>query len=108
MDTAPGITNERTFVPLRVLVEAFGADVGWNESTRTVTVAYDDNTVSMTIDQKEYTINGETHTMDVAPFIDAKASRTLVPVRFMAEAMGFEVTAQSRTDGTTANVLFAN
>jgi hypothetical protein len=108
MDTVPIITSDRTFVPLRALVEAFDADVEWSDKDRTVTVDYDGQTIIMTIGQTTYTINGESHTMDVAPFIDAQAGRTLVPVRFMAEAMGFDVTAQSRDDGTTASVLFEN
>jgi|GEM_PF-2887314 len=37
-DVAPEIREGRTFVPLRVLSEAFGCQVDWNESTRTVTV----------------------------------------------------------------------
>ena len=38
MDVAPMIINDRTMVPVRAVAEAVGADVGWDNSTRTVTV----------------------------------------------------------------------
>jgi len=38
MDTAAQVLNERTLVPARFVAEAFGCEVGWNNSTRTVTI----------------------------------------------------------------------
>lgn len=38
MDVAPKIINDRTMVPVRAIAEAIGANVGWNDSTRTVTI----------------------------------------------------------------------
>lgn len=104
IDTAALIKNERTFVPYRALAEAFGAKVEWNEKDRTVTTEMDGKKVVMTIDKKEYKVNDKEMTMDVAPYI-AK-DRTLVPVRFVAEALGFKVTPTYNTDGTTASVVF--
>lgn len=37
-DTAATIKNGRTYLPIRAVLEAFGAEVGWNGSTQTVTV----------------------------------------------------------------------
>ena len=104
IDTAALIKNDRTFVPYRALAEAFGAKVEWNEKDRTVTTEMDGKKVVMTIDKKEYKVNDKEMTMDVAPYI-AK-DRTLVPVRFVAEALGFKVTPTYNTDGTTASVVF--
>lgn len=104
IDTAALIKNERTFVPYRALAEAFGAKVEWNEKDRTVTTQMDGKTVVMTIDKKEYKVNDKEMTMDVAPYISG--DRTLVPVRFVAEALGFKVTPTYNTDGTTASVVF--
>ena len=67
-------------------------------------VLVDGKKVVMTIDKKEYKVNDKEMTMDVAPYI-AK-DRTLVPVRFVAEALGFKVTPTYNTDGTTASVVF--
>lgn len=105
IDAAPYIKMDRTFVPIRALVEDFGAKVDWNEKDRTVTVELDGNKVVMTIGSKDYTMNDAKKTMDVAPEI--VNSRTMVPVRFVAEGLGFTVTPTYNTDGTTASVVFS-
>lgn len=108
MDTVPVIKSDRTFVPLRALSEAFGATVQFDEAKRTVTVDLDGKKVVMTVDKKDYTVDGKAGTaMDVAPYIDSN-SRTMVPVRFVAEALGFTVEPTYNADGTTASVLFTN
>ena len=38
-----------------------------------------------------YWVNGQMSEMDVAPFIDPRYNRTVVPLRFVAEAMGLQV-----------------
>jgi len=40
LDQPPVIVNKRTFVPIRFIAEAFGADVQWDETTKTVTIVY--------------------------------------------------------------------
>jgi hypothetical protein len=40
LDVAPAIVAGRTFVPLRFVAEAFGADVAWNATTRTATIQF--------------------------------------------------------------------
>ena len=48
-------------------------------------------TVLLKIGSKIITINGEEKEMDVAPFIEPKSGRTLVPIRFISEAFGADV-----------------
>ena len=105
IDAAPIIENNRTFVPFRALAEAFGATVAFDEATQTVTAELDGVTVVMTIGAAEYTVNGVAKTADVAPFING--SRTMVPVRFVAEAFGIKVTPTYDENGATADILFA-
>ena len=38
LDAAPVIEEDRTFVPVRAVSEALGAEVTWDEETRTVSV----------------------------------------------------------------------
>ena len=38
LDTAPCIISERTMMPIRAVVEAFGYKVGWDAATRTVLI----------------------------------------------------------------------
>ena len=39
MDTTAVIANDRTYAPIRYLAEYFGYEVGWDEATRTVSLA---------------------------------------------------------------------
>jgi hypothetical protein len=36
----PLILNSRTMLPLRFIAETLGADVQWEESTKTITITY--------------------------------------------------------------------
>jgi len=81
-DVAPVIVDNRTMVPIRVITEALGGAADWNEATRTVTLRIDGKILRMTIDQ---TIAG----FDAAPVIIH--SRTYVPIRYVAEALGANV-----------------
>ena len=38
LDTAPIILNNRTCLPIRAVAEAFGASVGWDDTTKTVSI----------------------------------------------------------------------
>lgn len=105
MDTAPFISNSRTYVPIRALGEAFGAEVSWNGSSRTVTITLDGRTIVMYMGSVTYFVNGDVMEMDVEPQI--VDSRTCVPVRFVTEAAGFRVTPHySPFDHTTEAVQF--
>ena len=103
-DAAPYIANDRTYVPFRALGEALGAKVVWDNDARTVTYTLGDTEIVMTIGDTTYTINGVEKTMDVAPEITG--DRTYVPVRFVAEGLGFKVTPLYADNGTTASVVF--
>ena len=104
IDAAPIVQNSRTYVPFRALAEAFGAEVAYDEATQAVTATLGSNTVVMTIGSATYTVNGEEKTADVAPFISG--GRTMVPVRFAAEAFGSKVIPTYDDNGATADVLF--
>ena len=41
-DVPPKLINSRTYIPLRAVCEAMGAEVGWDEETRTVQVSASD------------------------------------------------------------------
>lgn len=107
IDAAPFVNADmRTMVPFRALAEDFGATVEWNEKDRTITTELDGVKVVMTVDKKEYTVNGEEKVADTAPVI--QGDRTLVPVRFVTEALGFKVTpTYDASNGATKSVLFS-
>ena len=96
-DVEPQIINSRTMVPLRAIFEALGATVEWDDKTKTVTAVRGDVTIKMTIGKDSFTRNDETVSLDSpATIVD---SRTLVPVRAIAESFGATVgwIAESKT-----------
>ena len=88
-DVDPIIENDRTLVPIRAIFEQMGANVSWNEETKTATVEKNGTTIIFTIDKNTAYINGTETQMDVpARQINW---RTLVPVRFLSENLGYDV-----------------
>lgn len=106
LDVAPYVKDSRTYVPLRALAQSFGAEVNWDEKTGEITVDGNGTKVVLEVGKTTYTVNDNEKTMDVAPELDSAAGRTLVPVRFVAEALGYTVTAIYGADGTTSSVYF--
>ena len=98
----------RTMVPARILAETFGGTVEFDEvdGVQTVSIVNGDTTIEMTVGSADYTINGEAaKAMDTEPVI--VDGRTYVPVRFVAEGLGLDVTPLYDAEtGTTASVVF--
>ena len=106
-DAAPYVdSNWRTMVPIRALMEAFDAEVVWDEANPdVVTVNYDGGTqIIMNVGDETYTINGEEGEMDTVPVNNN--GRVYVPIRFVAEGIGFHVTPLYDANGLTASVVF--
>lgn len=88
-DVPPVNVEDRILVPVRAIFEAMGADVSWDETTKTVSSTLGDVAVSMTIDGTVITVNGKEKTLDVPPKIIS--DRTMVPVRAVSESFGANV-----------------
>ena len=87
--TSAKIYNDRTYIPIRSLIEGVGGSVEWDGQTQTITMNLWDKFVKMQVGSNIYSVNGEMQEMDVEPMIDN--DRTLVPIRFVAEAFGFTI-----------------
>ncbi len=86
-DVPPQIIESRTMVPLRAIFEALGAEVDWDDATKTAIGVKGDITVKITINDNILYKNDKAIELDVpAQIVD---SRTLVPVRAISES--FEV-----------------
>lgn len=89
-DVQPFINSfARTMVPVRVLVTLIGGDVAYNATTRTVTVKKGLRNIMLTIGSNIAIVNGQTITLDASAEIFE--GRTIVPVRFVTEALGYNV-----------------
>jgi hypothetical protein len=76
-------------VPMRSIFEALGASVQWTESTQTVMATRSATNVQLTIGQQAAQVNGRTIGLDVPAMI--YGGSTMVPLRFVSEALGADV-----------------
>lgn len=88
-DVAPLLVNNRLLVPFRVICEALGMKVEWQGDTETVTAEKDGKKIVMVIGNSDITVDGVVKKSDVAPTL--YNSRTLIPLRFLAENIGASV-----------------
>lgn len=94
-DPAPVIVNNRTMIPVRAVYEKMGAKVSWDDETRTVTVTYKDIKIEMKIGSDVATVNGIGMKLDSPAII--KNDRTMIPLRFVGEAVGSYVLWEDKT-----------
>ena len=88
-DVPPIIENDRTLAPFRKIGEALGAQIEWDQDTKTVTANKEDKRVVLRIGDYTAYINQTPIKLYTPPII--KDNRTLVPVRFFSEAFGAAV-----------------
>ena len=83
------LVNNRTLAPLRVLTEALGGVVEWDDATKTITIYRGYNIVKMEIGNTTVVVNGEPLTIDVPPSIHNDYA--YLPLRFVGETLGAHV-----------------
>lgn len=89
MEVPPAVKNDRVMIPVRSLLESLGAEVDWDGDRYGVLATLDTRVIEMKIDNDRAVVDGEESLLDAAPFISG--NRTLAPVRFLAETLGFKV-----------------
>ena len=88
-DTPPIVMNNRVLVPFRAIFQELGADVYWDEETKTVNAFTNDTIMLLQIDNNKLFKNSEEFELDVMPTI--VNNRTMVPVRVVAEGFDAKV-----------------
>ncbi|MGN0179706.1 MAG: copper amine oxidase N-terminal domain-containing protein [Monoglobaceae bacterium] len=88
-----------TLVPLRVITEAFGAEVLWEDETRTITLNYPDISIVLQIGNPVAEVNGKAETLLAAP--ELPTEYTMVPLRFISETFGADVSYDDETERIT-------
>ena len=104
--TAPVIISKwgRTIVPIQALVESLGGTISWNDIERKVTINFKTVLIELQIDNPKARVNGgekwiDPDNHDVRPTIIN--SRTMLPLRFIAESLGCNVDWNSNTKAIT-------
>ena len=114
MDAVPFVADGRTYVPVRFLARALGADdklIGWDESAGTVSLVFrGDKNIEIIMQTESHqlvinhldaeaieVLNSKPVPMDVTPVL--QDGRIYLPARWVAEACGFTVEWDSNYQG---------
>jgi len=101
IDQAPVIVDGNTLVPVRFIVEALGGEVLWDNDERKAIVMKDNHLIDAWLGKKDLVMDGERVTAEVAPQLINE--RTMIPLRLLAEKMGWKVTWNNDTRSVTLN-----
>lgn len=104
----PAVENGRTLVPMRDIFEALGATVNWNAGDQSISALRGDTNIWLQIGNGVARVNDQSATLDQSPVI--RNGSTLVPLRFVSEALGAQVNwdGASRVVGITSNAAVAD
>ena len=88
-DVPPVIKGGRILIPVNAITKGFGAEVSWDNEERKVTISKDDTVIEIWVDTNKAKIGDEEIELDSnAEVING---RTVVPLGFVAQALGLEV-----------------
>lgn len=88
-----------TLVPVRVITEAFGAKVDWDNDTRTAILEYEGIKILLQIGNITAEVNGKAQTLLAAP--ELTNGSTMVPLRFISETFNATVDYEPETEAIT-------
>lgn len=103
LDAQPKVENGTTLIPLRGLFEKVGLRVDWDAASKTATVSNGLTTIVLKENAKQAQVNGKNVTLDVAA--KTHNGRMYIPVRFVAETVGFDVNYKSNELNIKTNLV---
>ncbi|WP_445321819.1 stalk domain-containing protein [Paenibacillus sp. FSL H8-0048] len=99
IDVAPIVKDGSTYVPIKYVLDAFGGNAVWNAKTKKIMVLRGAKALDLTVNKKEFVLNGKRQSAEVAPMI--LNARTLVPLRLVTEQLGLTVKWEQNTKTVT-------
>jgi hypothetical protein len=96
------LTNGRTLVPIRLISETLGAEVGWEAASKKVTIKSTGVLIELTVNSKQAHVNNAIHTLDVPAQV--YNDRTYVPLRFISEGLNAKVDYFEKFNGRTGSI----
>jgi hypothetical protein len=104
LDAAPVLgAGNRTLIPVRAVAEAMGGTVNWDAATRTASVTVGSNTLELTLGENTALFNGMATPIDTDPKVLPLIinGQTMLPLRFVVESLGAEVSYDQATKTIT-------
>ncbi|ETT79473.1 copper amine oxidase domain-containing protein [Paenibacillus sp. FSL R7-277] len=99
IDVAPIVKDGSTYVPIKYVLDAFGGNAVWDAKTKKIMVLRGSKALDLTVNKKEFVLNGKRQSAEVAPMI--LNARTLVPLRLVTEQLGLTVKWEQNTKTVT-------
>ncbi|WP_340400454.1 stalk domain-containing protein [Paenibacillus sp. FSL H8-0079] len=101
--TAPVIEKGTTLVPFKVLFEALGMRVTWNQKLNEVVGEGNGQTIKLRIGLQFALVNGKDVSLDSAPKV--VNGTTMIPLRFVSESTGSKVRWDKRAQSIYVTTL---
>jgi hypothetical protein len=100
MDIAPFIYNSRTYLPIRYILEPFGAYFEWNSRDLKLVILVSDKIIEMKINDPFAYVNGKRVNIDstnknLTPIL-VPPGRVCIPLRFITNTLGCKTNWNSR------------
>ncbi|WP_099191561.1 copper amine oxidase N-terminal domain-containing protein [Tepidibacter mesophilus] len=93
--------ESRTIVPVRFITEHLGGKVTWNDDTKTAVLELDGKRVELPVNKKYAKVDGTQVELDSSAKLIS--NRTFVPLRFVCETFGYDVSWDVKTDTVVLN-----
>ena len=99
-EVPPLVIDSRTLVPVKLMTEKLGAEISWNSKTEEVTIKKSDKIIILKINSSTAKVNGKSKTLPdiVSPII--VNSRTMVPLKFIADEFSLTVNYSAANNST--------
>lgn len=93
----PALFNDRTFVPVSEYAVAMGAEVEWDNLTKTATIKLQGKVIQLTMNSETMVVDGAKIT--IKDKVRLYNNKTYIPLYLMADGLGLDLKyiAQSRT-----------
>ncbi|MCT4508083.1 MAG: stalk domain-containing protein [Tepidibacter sp.] len=100
-DQKPLLSESRTIVPVRFITEHLGGKISWNDNTKTAIIELDGKKIELPVNKKYAKVNGKKAELDTSATIIN--NRTYVPLRFVSETFGYDVSWNNKTNMVELN-----
>lgn len=90
MDVSPALREGVVYIPLRVVAEALGFEVTWDEAANATRLAWDGNQASFPVGSDQAEVNGRVKAAGGRAPTVMQDGRVMVPIGILGEALGWK------------------